>query len=155
MNAGKRLFDLIALYIGEIRELRNANTAKLYAESMRAFAAYGISLDNNALVAYERALKHDKHKSGTVQTRLAGLRAFLTWLESRGQLPRGFVRSNAEARLKGVRGSRKGYYKPKTIDARMESLRRYYDDRELPALPQLQLELLRNRALLHVLFSSA
>jgi hypothetical protein len=76
MNAGQRLVNLIALYISEIRELRTANTAKLYAESMRQFAAYGISLDNNALVAYERALKHDKHKSGTVQTRLAGLRAF-------------------------------------------------------------------------------
>ncbi len=132
----------------------NVNTVRCYRDGIEAFINSGIAINNDVLVRWHRWLI-ERYRPGSVKVRLAALRVFLAWLDQAGKLPEGVNRSVIEARWKISRGRRRDApYTYKQIDPRLNELLRYFERMELPENERLALEVLRNRAIIRVLFST-
>jgi site-specific recombinase XerD len=97
----------------------------------------------------------------TAAVYLSAVKRLLEWLDARGQLPQAFSLTQAEHRLTVHRGRRgRPGYRRRPVDDRVPQIVTYYDDLPLP-LPdsprecEQRLIILRNRALVHVLYATA
>lgn len=104
----------------------------------------------------------DDHYQGlTINTYMAGLKRFLTWLDANDHLSADFNLSRAQNTLKVTIGKTdRRFYNLKTPDPELPSIITYYDELPLPEVEDnhshtLKMTMLRNRALFHTLYSTA
>ena len=99
---------------------------------------------------------HGRERRATVLTYLAGARAFMRYLDRRGLLAPGLSYEQMRQQLSDVVG--RSTYRTPRIDRGIPLILEYVDGLPLPeATPQTRrkrLEVLRDRALLHTLFST-
>lgn len=98
-----------------------------------------------------------KYSATTRQLYVTALKQFLYWLEAEGLSPQGFGRAKCEDKLRASRGKRaRAAYEHRAPDQDLMTIVEHLD--QFPTPPskardsrRLTLELLRNRALIHVL----
>lgn len=136
------------------------NTRDAYYYALKAFADADIPLDNDALKTFDQHLTHRRYSKQTRNLYVTALKVYLNWLDANDQLPAELSRAKAEARLKVQRGSRERTgYKPRIADPQLPEIIFYYDrqpdyDLNQPKNHRRQLELLRSRAIMHVLYAT-
>ncbi|MEM7032284.1 MAG: tyrosine-type recombinase/integrase [Chloroflexota bacterium] len=160
-----------------LADIQGTNSRQAYRHALAAFfrfiddVAYGghdepgppystTILDVKILAEYYRWL--DRHYQGlTINTYIAGLKRFLTWLDAGDYLPPDFNLSRAQNTLKATIGKTdKRFYHLKTPDPELPKIITYYDELPLPEVEDnhslnLRMTMLRNRALFHTLYSTA
>ena len=134
----------------------NPLTRKSYMYSLQRFERYKIKVDCDVLAEFHRALAQDElsYSQGTINVRMVVLRRFLHWADVLGLLPKTFKFDVAEARLKSMRVGHQNVYRYKTADPRIPAIIKYYDEMELENAGYKRLDVLRNRAIVHVLLST-
>jgi site-specific recombinase XerD len=148
---------------------RSPRTRATYGSALRRFVEYldtrrqpYLTLPASALgphlsEEYHTWLVHQygRERRATIVTYLAALRAFLRFLDRRGWLAPAASYERVRDRLAEVVG--RGQYRTPRIDRRVPLIVLYADELSLPAVDHDamdRLTLLRDRALLHVLYSS-
>jgi len=147
---------------------RSPRTRATYASALRRFVEFLETRGAAPATLGTRALgpsvaegyhtwligQYGRERRATVVTYLAALRAFLRFLDRRGWLPAETSYERLRDRLAEVVG--RGQYRTPRIDRRLPLIVLYADALALPAREQVdeRLVLLRDRALLRVLFSS-
>ncbi|MBX5490278.1 MAG: tyrosine-type recombinase/integrase [Chloroflexi bacterium] len=145
---------------------RSPQTRRTYASALRRFAEFLASrgLAADALQPSDLTLglvedyavwlvgQYGRERRPTLVTYLAALRAFWRFLDRRGWLAPAQSYQRVSDRLSELLGP--GRYRTPRIDQRVPLLVTYADALPEPADPAERLTLLRDRALLHVLFSS-
>jgi len=147
---------------------RSPRTRATYGSALRRFVEFletrGVAVGSLQTRALEPTVAEEYHtwlvgqygreRRATVVTYLAALRAFLRFLDRRGWLPPDASYERLRDRLAEVVG--RGQYRTPRIDRRLPLIVVHADGLPLPApdRPADRLTLLRDRALLHVLFSS-
>jgi site-specific recombinase XerD len=135
----------------------STNTHATYTYGIQRFIAYSIPVDPNCLNAFAVALREDPHhySANTRETAIAAVKQLLQWLDADDMLP--FSYSKAALKLKTARGHHTNRYKPRLIDPNMRAMLTHLD--QSPELctrnRQTYTEHLRDRAIIHVLFSTA
>ena len=135
----------------------NPRTRRSYIDSLERFERYKIKVDNDVLAGFYKALATDdkRYMQGTVNVRIVVLRGFLRWAEVNGLTPKTFNRDVAESRFKAVRVGHQNAYRYKTADSRIPDIVHYFDDMDAKQGPTWErLDILRNRAIVHVLIST-
>lgn len=145
------------------------NTGRTYAAGLASFAHFIeerhgreatslAALDCDVLEGFQSYLIEREYSRFTVRTYMAALSAFLTYLVAHDMLPPGFSLTKARARLRHTR--RGAPYPAPVPDPALPRIIRYYD--EMPpasgdgrAERTARLTLLRSRAVVHTLYSSA
>jgi len=148
---------------------KSPKTRATYCSALQRFVEYlqaqGQAPDTTAPTALSLAMVDDYHtwlvarygreRRATIVTYVAALRAFLRFLDRRGWVPPAASYERVRDRLAEVLG--RGQYRTPRIDRRLPLLVLYVDALPLPAGrpgDPRRLTLLRDRALLHVLYSS-
>ena len=148
---------------------RSPRTRATYASALRRFVEYlevhgqiptalaASALAPNVPEEYHTWLVHQygRERRATIVTYLAALRAFLRFLDRRGWLTPAASYERLRDRLAEVVG--RGQYRTPRIDRRLPLIVLLADELPLPPAEDDQLDrltLLRDRALLHVLYSS-
>jgi integrase/recombinase XerD len=151
------------------------NTAATYGHDLQLFFAFALEQyaslnvgqwDERALgefyVHMRTVLKDDgtKYSPHTIQTYMSAARRYLVWLDAEGRLPRSMSLSRMESVLRERRGKRRTPYRRKRVDPNLPLAVVHYDGIPLPSADTKQarrqrLIVLRNRALMHVLWSTA
>lgn len=132
--------------------------AEFLGESGAGFAGPADCLTTDLLERYYTWLvrRYGRDQGLTIATYLAGARAFLRFLDRRDLLPPHLSFERMQSGLREVMG--KKHYRTPRIDRRLPSLVVAADDRLLPptgpANREKRLEILRDRALLHTLYTS-
>ena len=140
----------------------NPHSRKSYVGSLYHFERYKIKVDNDVIAEFYKALALDdrRYAQGTINVRLVVLRGFLRWAHVHELLPKAFDFDVAEARLKSVRVGHQNAYRYKTADSRIPLIVEYFDGMDITGTPELpvadwhKLDILRNRAIVHVLIST-
>lgn len=145
----------IDLFLDSLSGL-SERTRDAYGYALSLFHATHITLDTDVLRRFNSELDKRKYAKTTRQLYLAALRRYIGWLDAEDKLPTSFNRTKAEARLTALqsRRSRESYH-PKDIDRRLPQIIAYYDNLLVPDNQNKRLELLRSRAIMHTLYSSA
>lgn len=166
-----------SLIHGFLADVQGNNSRNAYRHGLAAFfrfiddTSYGEQtepgppypatlLDNQILAEYYRWLSL-QYKGLTIDTYMAALKRFLTWLDAGNHLPADFNLSRAQNILKAtISKSDRRSYNLKIPDPELPAIITYYDDLALPEARDdrtrnLRLTMLRNRALLHTLYSTA
>lgn len=115
-------------------------------------------IDSNVLQDFQSWLADRKYSRFSRKTYLAGVIAFLSYALSKDWLPDSFSLERARAKLKQV--TRRSAYPIPRPDPALPLLIRYYDDLTLPGgdsevSRRKRLQILRSRAFVHLLYSSA
>jgi site-specific recombinase XerD len=151
------------------------NTAATYSHALHLFFAFALERYDSLDVEQwdERALgdfyvhmrtisKEDggQYSPHTIQTYVSATRRYLVWLEAEGKLPRSMSLSRMESVLRERRGKGRTPYRRKRVDPNLPLAVVHYDEIPLPSADTRQarrhrLILLRNRVLMHVLWSTA
>jgi site-specific recombinase XerD len=148
---------------------RSPRTRATYASALRRFVEFLETRGPNPAARPVQALppeiaeeyhtwlvgQYGRERRATVVTYLAALRAFLRFLDRRGWLPPATSYERLRDRLAEVLG--RGQYRTPRIDRGLPLVVLYADDLPLPDGADdsiARLTLLRDRALLHVLYSS-
>lgn len=149
------------------------HTAETYAQALRRLAEclheteYGDwhdasvpypagALEDDLLLHFYRWLQSRGYRPRTRSVYLAAARRFLVWLDAHDLLPSSVSVTKAGNRLKAVQGrvSRSSDV-ARAVDPELPSIVTYYDQVQLPSRGVKRLLLLRNRAIVHVLYASA
>ncbi len=161
------LATAIELFLASLAA-RSPRTRATYQSALRRFVEF-LSLHRGAdvpcaVAELDLGLVEDYHawlvgqygreRRPTVVTYLAALRAFLRFLDRRGWAPPALSFERVRARLAEVVG--RGHYRTPRIDQRLPLIVLHADALPLPPRrgEPARLALLRDRALLHVLYSS-
>lgn len=136
------------------------NTRAAYRAGLSLAAQSKLTLDESVLQQFNALLSRRKFAKATRRLYLSALRRLLQWLDANDQLPPGFNRAKAEAKLRVSRGEARAGYRHRAVDPDLPRLVTFYDDQPLPdrgdARAALRrLELLRDRAIMHTLYASA
>lgn len=91
----------------------------------------------------------------TAKTYLVAARRLMNWMDLQGLLPAGVSYERMARRIDEGRGSRRESYKKRRIDDHVIDVVDYYLCQPLPKQPSRRLVLLRNRALLSLLYDTA
>ena len=144
-------------------------TVATYGESLKRFREYleegGVSRDASTMDLPADVLErfyswlvgaYGRDRRSTIATYVAGTRAFFRFLARRGLLPSGASFEQMRSGLQEVMG--KANYKTPRIDQRLPLVVLYVNNIPLPdptrASQGKRLEILRDRAILHTLFST-
>lgn len=117
-------------------------------------------LKSDSLAAFRHWMRNDrKYSRRTEAAYLAAAIRFVEWLDNRSLLPDGLSSARMKLVLKDSRGRRRVGYKTQPIKESVPLIVEYYDGRPLPAPDtargrRQRLSLLRNRAMVHVLFAT-
>ena len=151
---------LIQTFLGSLTGA-SANTIAAYRAGLTLFAQMGIELNEACLQQFDVQLNKRKFAKATCQLYITSVRRLLDHLDANEQLPAGFRRASAEAKLKAGLGKRgRAGYRHRVADPGLPRIVTYYDDEPLPDLndrdgARRRLELLRSRAIMHTLYASA
>lgn len=171
------LSDQIADYVGHLFE--SPRTQHTYTTGLHAFQdflgervgaentleptapLFPITLDlvdTNVLQDFQRWLGRNEYSRFSHKTYLASVVAFLSYALSKDWLPASFSLERARAKLKQV--TRRSAYPIPRPDPALPRLIRYYDELPLPEgedekTRRKRLQILRSRAFVHLLYSSA
>jgi len=151
------LASLTTQYLDELRNTR-ATVWRPYGLSLKLFLRYNISLDCDCLRAFDECLLRDArgYSPATRKNYNTALHQFLTWLYSRDLLPPSVDLIKAKVRYQTQSRRRTNNRSPPRVaDRRLPLLLAHFDDTLEPETRISRLDLLRNRALIHVLFSTA
>jgi len=164
-----RLADALERYLQQ--PTLEPNTRRTYANGLACWVAHlaetsGIKAEDLSLAVLGEGVLEEfqQHLAGrgysrfTVRTYLAALSGFIEYLLVRDLLPPSFSLDKARARLR--RGRRGAPYPAPVPDPALPLIIRYYDEQPLPtgdssAERKARLRLLRSRAIVHTLYSSA
>ena len=173
--APRLLSEQIADYLGHLFE--SPRTQHTYETGLHAFQKFleaksapakkgtppsqALSLDminTNVLQDFQAWLGQNEYSRFSHKTYLASVVAFLNYALSKDWLPESFSLERARAKLKQV--TRRGSYPIPRPDPALPRLIRYYDDLPLPdgeneKSRRARLQILRSRAFVHLLYSSA
>jgi len=145
---------------------RSPQTRRTYASALRRFTEF-LRAEGVAVTAVRPAelslglleeyctwlvAHYGRERRPTLMTYLAALRAFWRFLDRRGWVGPQLSYQRVRDRLGELLGP--GRYRTPRVDQRVPLLVTYVDALPEPAAPAARLTLLRDRALLHVLFSS-
>lgn len=149
----------VEAFLGSLHE-SSINTRNAYRAGLALALEAKLRLDEDILKAYSAFLAKRKFARATRQLYLAALRRLLQWMDANDQLPKGFNRAKAEARLKVARGKARAGYRHRQPDPDLPRIITFYDGQPLPEPSTLhnrakRLELLRDRAIMHTLYASA
>lgn len=116
------------------------------------------TIDTNVLQDFQAWLGKNKYSRFSHKTYLASVVAFLNYALSKDWLPAAFSLERARAKLKQV--TRRGSYPIPRPDPALPRLIRYYDDLPVPdgeneKARRQRLQIMRSRAFVHLLYSSA
>ncbi len=116
------------------------------------------AIDTNVLQDFQAWLGQNDYSKFSRKTYLAGVIAFLSYALGKDWLPEAFSLERARAKLKQV--TRRGSYPIPRPDPALPRLIRYYDELEAPEgageqARRKRLQILRSRAFVHLLYSSA
>jgi integrase/recombinase XerD len=154
-SAMSQLNELIAAYIDDL-STRNKHTRKMMARAVRLIPEFEVKLDNNILAnIYRKTSDSQKYKSRTKDYFIVCIRQFLKWLDANDKLPYELSLTKADTKYRAVRGHERRNYHPKVFDPRIERLRTYFDEQPTPNTPIRKQDMLRNRAIMHLMFSTA
>ena len=151
---------LIQTFLGSLTGA-SANTIAAYRAGLTLFAQMAIDLNESCLQQFDVQLNKRKFAKATCQLYITSLRRLLDHLDANEQLPPGFRRASAEAKLKAGLGKRgRSGYRHRVADPGLPRIVTYYDDEPLPEINEKdgsrrRLELLRSRAIMHTLYASA
>ena len=131
-------------------------TREAYGYALALFESTHITLDSDVLRNFNTELDKRKYAKSTRMLYITALKRYLGWLDAMDKLPAALSRSKADERLRAVQSRRaRESYHPKEIDRRLPEIIAFYDNQELPENQNKRLELLRSRAIMHTLYSSA
>lgn len=142
-----------------LARIRENGTRLAYRTALRKFVEYKIILDENALMSFDAKLSAQKFADKTISLYTAALRRFIRHLIANEKTHIDLTR--ADAKLIENRGLRSGKrYIPRSAPYELPKVVIVFDELDLPSgnTPQdkiKRLEILRNRALAHCLYSSA
>jgi site-specific recombinase XerD len=166
--------ECVQLFLDKFGE-RKPKSRSNYATGCRIFEEFigegwPTTLTKSVLVDYYRWLVKrkptgtwSKNSNSTseqsVRTYLAMAKSFLAFLQSEELLPDGFPYDLASAKLREALKSDKSPYPKRTPDPRLPTIVKYYDETVLPVADsvrnrELRLIILRDRAIVHVLYST-
>lgn len=117
-------------------------------------------LREDSLAQFRRWMRHDRRYSRRTEgTYLAGAVRLLEWLDANSRLPIPLTSSRMKLLLKGSRGRRHAGYKTQPIKEAVPLILEYYDRLAVPQATtprarRQRLSILRNRAIVHVLFAT-
>lgn len=137
-----------------------ANTRRAYGVALKAFARYLNQRDLQAdSLAGFRVWLSERYARRTIGNYLAAATRFVEWLDLGDHLPSGVSSGRMKLVLRGQRGRRRTGYKAQPIKDGVPLIVEYYDALSLPAPKSSRarrgrLTLLRNRAIVHVLFAT-
>jgi len=149
------------------------NTASTYRRGLESFTLFAEEiygepsltvLDDGCLADFWRWMVSPRgrgYSPRTASTYLAAVRRFLQWIDAKGEFPLPFSPIRALHRLKIRRGKRRGEgYIRRPVDERIPLVVVYYDALPLPSPTssrdaRKRLQILRNRAVVHTLYSTA
>lgn len=130
------------------------HTIRSLSNSLALFERSGVKFNNDVLIEFERWMR-ERYKESSMRVHISALRTWLAWLDQKDDMPPGVNRAVIEAKLKIARiRKRPKPYAIKQIDPRIYELYDYYDQLEMPDSDYGKVELLRNRAIMKVLFST-
>lgn len=171
---GTNLGDQIDLYLSHIASPR---TRRTYQAGLRVFVKFitenrgqsnmnpGLqgafsldSIDTNVLQDFQTWLGQKRYSRFSQRTYLASVNAFLSFALSQDMLPSSFSLEKARAKLKHI--SRRSSYPIPRPDPALPRLVAYFDNMPLPdgdgeRNRRKRLQVLRDRAFVHLLYSSA
>jgi len=119
------------------------------------------AIRDDLLVSFLDWLRSQRRYSpATLALYLAAAKRYLGWLYARGRLPPAFRLDQAREKLKEETRGGALRYAPRHPDPSLASILAFWDERPLPAArdpasKKRRLEILRNRAVVHTLYSSA
>lgn len=168
------LSDLIDEYLGHL--LASPRTGKTYAVGLRVFVRFLDtlkdshssdrspapqtirSISTDSLLSFQTWLAERSYSRFSQRTYLAAVIGFLSYAFSQDWFSPDFSLERSRAKLKQV--SRRGSYPIPRPDPSLPNLISYYDGLELPEGDEdksrrKRLQILRSRALVHLLYSSA
>ena len=132
------------------------HTRDAYRYALNLFSEFKLNLDNDCQREFSTRMSKRGLAKATQQLYLSALRRYIDWLDAEDRLPETFNRAKSDARLRASRSRRsRDPYRPKEIDPRLPEIIHYYDGLPIPKTERRTLELLRNRAIMHTLYSSA
>lgn len=117
-------------------------------------------LQEDSLAKFRHWMRQERRYSRRTEgTYLAGAVRFVEWLDANSLLPSNLTSSRLKLILKDARGRRRVGYKTQPIKEGVPLLIDYYDQLPLPAAKtprgrRQRLSILRNRAILHMLFAT-
>lgn len=142
-------------FIESLGRLRH-NTRAAYGYAIKVFTTLNIPLKSDLYECFHKTLVEQKYAKGTRKLYLLAVREFVDWLASRNLLPVEINTAEAEARLLLCAGTGECHIpRAVQIDRRLPEIISFYDNQELPENQNKRLELLRSRAIMHTLYSSA
>lgn len=173
-RADKPLSKLIAEYLNHLTA--SPRTMRTYAVGLRVFLEFLLEtgkkprsshspapvtlsvIHSDTLLQFQTWLAHQRYSRFSQRTYLAGVVGFMSYALSQDWFPPDFSLERARAKLKQV--SRRGSYPIPRPDPSLPKLISYYDDLGLPEGSgekprRRRLQILRSRALVHLLYSSA
>jgi integrase/recombinase XerD len=144
-------------YRQALRRLAECLQATEYGGPRNTFSPYpAADLGDDVLMHFYRWLQARDYRPRTLSVYLAAVRRFLVWLDAHDYLAPGFSVTKAQNRLKAVRGRvRRPSDVARPVDPDLPQIVTYYDRVPLPDQGAKRLRLLRDRAVVHVLYSSA
>lgn len=165
---GTIITDSMDLFLSALTNY-SSHTLIIYRRALLIFERSGVALDNDCLVAFDRwmtrpdsggapgwhsAVGTRAYSQGTRRLYVVALGLFLQWSQANGRAVPGVDWSTAQARLRISRGRTKAHPPPRRADPRIPQIVAYYD--RLPeGVGVRRLVVLRNRAICHVLISTA
>jgi integrase/recombinase XerD len=144
------------------KSLRSSSTRENYRWALVALQRFANEvIKDDVLVAFlDWLLAQKRYSAATMALYIAAAKRYLGWLYARGKLDASFRLDSARAKL--AEETRGGVlrYAPRRPDPNLASVLSFYDGVPLPpgktpADLQARLVLLRNRAVVHTLYSSA
>lgn len=161
--------EAVSAFLGSIQQDRN--TFRTYSTGLAAFRHFLQANDvakpedmpvkvisDDILERFYGYLVDRGYSRFTIRTYLAALSAFITYLLSHDLLPESFSLIKARARLR--RSNRRSPYPAPVPDPALPRIIRYYDEMPIPSgdgqgVHLARLRVLRSRAIVHTLYSSA
>lgn len=138
-----------------IRELdANPRTKRTYRHALQKYLECGIRLNNDVLVRFNTSMLAGDLSHSTRNTYRAALRRFLRWLDVRCLLPDGCTLSLIDSRYRESQTARSHPHVPRVPDPRLGRLLEHYRP-QIDDTTARRREMLRNAAIVEVLFSTA
>lgn len=148
----------VAAFLDDLAGVSDSTRAE-YRYTLGVFESAGVEITNRALVDFSRWLERRRYAKATTARAVSMVRQFLTYLDAGDRLPEGVTLGKINALAKAARSKRRGGYKAKAPEPETPRVVTYWDDVQPPAPGERdpkanRLKILRNRALMHTLYSS-
>lgn len=135
------------------------STRREYRYTLAVFESSSVVITASVLADYTRWLEKRKYAKATIARAVSMVRQFLTWLDAGDQLPAGVTLAKIEAIAKASRSKRQSAgYKAKAVEPELPQIVTHFD--RLSPSPTdddpeaARLEVLRDRAMMHTLYST-